>query len=72
MIQRNGKRVTAKQWAADMIYWDIDLLTDFYYERHAEEYKVMTEAEQDQVTRHIDAYHKRILKMVEKIRGESA
>ncbi len=61
---KTGKKVTAKQWAAQMIFFDIDNTTDYYYERWSSEYRKMTDKEQEAVRRHIQAYHERILKIV--------
>lgn len=64
MINDNtGKKVTAKQWAAQMIFFDLDNTTDYYYERWPE-YNKMTEKEQEEVRIYIQEYHDRITEMV--------
>ena len=56
--------VSPKEWAKDMLLSDIELATDWYYERHEKEWNLMTDKEKEAVRKQIDAYHNRFLKVL--------
>lgn len=64
----SGEKCSPKKWAADMLYRDLDNLTDYYYERWSDEWNEMTESEQRQVSDQINKFHNRIQKILEKLR----
>lgn len=69
MITRNGQKLTPKQWAVDTIMADLELCTDYYYERYQSEWEKMTTAEQDAVTRQINLFHDRFLTILDRAKG---
>lgn len=62
----SGEKCSAKQWAVDMLIGDLENATDYYYERWSHVWDQMTEKEQAEVSRQINALHNRILKMLQK------
>jgi hypothetical protein len=66
MITKNGKTVSAKQWVTQSAINDVDMLTDFFYERHSEEWKAMSEKEQAKIFDQFNKLHNRILTLLNK------
>ena len=66
MIARDGKKMTAKQWVVEVLKGDVELATDYYYEREATDYDKMTDKEKNEISRHYNNFHNRILKMLYK------
>jgi hypothetical protein len=59
-----NRKVTPKQWAIEMLRMDVQLATDFYYERYRNEWDQMTEKEQAEVAKAIDKFDRRFLKIL--------
>jgi len=70
MINKDGIKVSPKQWCIEGMINDLDLLTDFYYERHADEYDAMSEREQELCRIQYANMHNRIRKMLIKALGK--
>lgn len=64
MISDNGKKVTAKQWAAIQLLQDLELATTGYYDREQDAWEAMTEKEQAAVSAQFDKFHGRFLKII--------
>jgi len=62
----SGEKCTAKQWATDMLWQDLDNITDYYYDRWDCVYRLMTEKEKLEVNRQIDIWHNRIEKILKR------
>lgn len=71
MITKNGKKVSARKWVLETAYLDVDLMTDYYYERESEEWDKMTEKEQAAISAQYDKLHDRIKRMIAKAKGGS-
>jgi len=69
-IKYMDKKLTPKQWAVEMLYSDLDNITDYYYERYSHEWHAMTQQEQKEISHAIDVFHNRIIKMLLKSRSK--
>jgi len=65
----HGKKITPKQWAVQMIIYDLETITAYYEERWPLEMDAMTEKEQKEVAKQIDKLHTRIIRMALKAGG---
>lgn len=68
MIKLRGRRLTPKQWAAEVLASNLDNITGYYYELESGDHEHMTEKEQAAVGKHMEAMHDRIIKILEKAR----
>ncbi len=63
-MQKDDQKRTAKQWVSEMLYYDADCVFDYYYERHAHVYDLMTEKEQEEVRKHLNKFLDRFNNML--------
>jgi len=64
MIKHNGKKVSPKQWVLNKLANDLELASDYYYERNDSEYDDMTEREKRECAAQFNLLHNRLMKVI--------
>lgn len=62
---------TPKRFAGRVMYYDLQIITGYWNERWEVDYLSMTDAERDEVQRHLEKFEDRMLCLVRKFKAEA-